>query len=207
MLTSKQLRRYGKPMVFGALLIPFVWLVYNWWHLFERVPHDLGFNPQETSNRFSGDWAMRILLLSLAVTPFSTLVRSPKPIMFRRMIGLFGFFYVCVHITSYIWLDLRLNWLELWADVTKRLYIMVGMGALLLLVPLAITSTKGWVKRLGSRRWKKLHKLIYFIAPMVILHFFMMRKGFQIEPLLYGFLLVVLMVLRLPVIKRAVSRP
>ena len=203
MLTVKQLRRYGKPLVFSALLIPFLWLAYNWMQVFARMPHDLGFNPQETSNRFSGDWAMRILLLSLAMTPLSKIFKSPKPILFRRMVGLFGFFYVCVHFSSYIVLDLQFSWAELWADILKRIYITIGMLALLMLIPLAVTSTKGWIKRIGAKRWQKLHKMIYVIAPLVIIHFFMMRRGFQLEPLIYGAILLALLAFRLPKFKRA----
>ena len=202
MLTVKQVRKYGKPLVFGLLLIPFLWLVYNWSQAFARMPHELGFNPQETSNRFSGDWAMRIILLSLAMTPLSKFFKSPKPILFRRMVGLFGFFYVCVHFSSYIWLDLQFAWTELWADIVKRIYITIGMLASLLLIPLAVTSTKGWVKRMGARRWQALHKLIYVIAPLVIVHFFMMRRGFQLEPLIYGAILLGLLAFRLPKFRR-----
>lgn len=206
-VTTAQLRRYGKPLVFTLLLIPAAWLTYNWWQAFQYQPHGLGFNPQETSNRFTGDWAMRILLLSLAVTPFSKLIKSVKPVLFRRMIGLFAFFYVCLHIASYVWLDMAFDWPELWADVTKRIYITVGMTAFLLLAPMAVTSTKGWMKRLGARRWQRVHKLVYVAAPLVIIHFIMMRKGFQYEPLIYGAILMLLFILRVPVVRRFVSRP
>ena len=197
-LSTKQLRHYGKPVVFAAMLIPAVWLVYNWYLAFNYQPNGLGFNPQETSNRFTGDWAMRILLISLALTPLSKLVKSPRPILFRRMVGLFAFFYVCLHITSYVWLDMLFAWGELWADVLKRIYITIGMTSFLLLIPLALTSTKGWVKRIGARRWQRLHQLVYVIAPLVIIHFTMMRKGFQLEPLIYGAILAGLLAFRLP---------
>jgi len=201
-LSAAVVRSYGKPLVFTVLLIPALWLSYNWWLAFQFQPHGLGFNPQETSNRFSGDWAMRILLLSLAITPLSTLLKSPMPIMFRRMIGLFAFFYVCLHITSYIWLDIAFNWPELWTDITKRIFITVGMAAVLLLLPLAVTSTKGWIKRLGARRWRRLHKFVYIAGPLVIIHFFMMRKGFQYEPLIYGGILALLLMLRISAVRR-----
>lgn len=190
------LRRYGKPVVFAACLIPFAWLVFNWWQAFAGNPHDLGFNPNETSNRFSGDWALRFLLVTLALTPLSKILRSPKPVLFRRMLGLFAFFYVCVHMLSYLWLDLLWDWAGLWADIIKRVYITVGMAAFLLLIPLAVTSTKGMIKRIGAKRWQRLHRLIYIIAPLAVLHFFMMRKGFQIEPLVYGAIFLALMAFR-----------
>lgn len=194
--TTNQLRRVGKPIVFLAMLVPAIWLVWNWWLAFQYQPNGLGFNPQETSNRFTGDWALRFLLLSLAVTPLSNLIGSAKPILFRRMIGLYAFFYVCLHITSYVWLDMLFDWVELWADVMKRIYITVGFAAFLLLLPVAVTSTKGWVKRLGARRWQRLHKVVYVIGVLVVVHFIMMRKGFQIEPLVYASILAVLLALR-----------
>lgn len=207
-LTASQLRRYGKPIVFTLLSIPALWLTYNWWLAFNFQPHGLGFNPQETSNRFTGDWAMRILLLSLAVTPLSKIVKSSKPILFRRMVGLFAYFYVCIHITSYVWLDMAFDWPELFADVVKRIYITIGMTAFLLLTPLAFTSTKGWVKRMGGKSWQRLHKLVYLAAPLVIIHFIMMRKGFQYEPLIYGAILLALLAFRMPkLFKRRVSLP
>lgn len=194
--TTKDLRRFGKPLVFAAMLVPAVWLAWNWWLAFGYQPNDLGFNPQETSNRFTGDWALRFLLLSLAVTPLSRLLKSSKPILFRRMIGLFAFFYVCLHITSYVWLDMLFDWQELWADVLKRIYITVGFSAFLLLVPLAVTSTAGWVKRLGARTWQRLHKSVYMVGVLGVIHFIMMRKGFQVEPLIYAGILFLLLALR-----------
>ena len=188
-ISTENLRRFGKPIVFLAMLVPAVWLAWNWWLAFQYQPNGLGFNPQEMSNRFTGDWALRFLLLSLAVMPLSKILKSPKPILFRRMIGLFAFFYVCLHITSYVWLDMLFEWAELWADVLKRIYITVGFAAFLLLVPLAVTSTKGWVKRLGGKKWQKLHKSVYVIGLLAIIHFIMMRKGFQIEPLVYAAIL------------------
>lgn len=196
-ISTQQLRRYGKPVVFVLMLLPALWLTWNWWLAFQFQPNDLGFNPQETSNRFTGDWALRFLLLSLAMTPLSGLLKSPKPVLFRRMTGLFAFFYVCLHITSYVWLDMLFNWPELWADVLKRIYITVGFTAFLLLLPLAITSTRGWVKRLGARRWQRLHKAVYAIGVLGIIHFIMMRKGFQAEPLVYAGILAALLAYRI----------
>ncbi|UTW60094.1 sulfoxide reductase heme-binding subunit YedZ [Kordiimonas sp. SCSIO 12603] len=205
-ITNKQLRMVGKPIVFALMLIPAVWLSWNWYQAFQYLPNDLGFNPQETSNRFTGDWAMRILLISLALTPFSKLIKSPKPVLFRRMIGLFAFFYVCLHIISYVWLDMLFDWAELWQDVLKRLYITVGLGAFLLLIPLAVTSTQGWVKRMGAKSWQRLHKVVYAVGVLVIIHFAMMRKGFQIEPLIYGGILGLLFVLRIKAVQQVFRR-
>lgn len=205
-ITNKQLRMVGKPIVFALMLIPAAWLTWNWIQAFQYLPNDLGFNPQETSNRFTGDWAMRILLISLALTPFSKLIKSPKPILFRRMIGLFAFFYVCLHIISYVWLDMLFDWAELWQDVLKRLYITVGLGAFLLLIPLAVTSTQGWIRRMGAKSWQRLHKAVYAVGVLVIIHFVMMRKGFQIEPLVYGGILGLLFVLRIKAVQQVFRR-
>lgn len=202
-LSTENLRRFGKPLVFLSALLPFLWLAMQWQQAYSGADHGLGFNPYETSNRFSGDWALRFLLIALAVTPLSKLLKSPKPILFRRMVGLFAYFYVWVHLMSYLWLDLGFAWPELWADILKRIYITVGMTAFVLLTPLAITSTKGFIKRLGAKRWQKLHKLVYVIAPLAVIHFFMMRKGFQLEPLVYGAIYLGLMAFRLKRQKRA----
>lgn len=189
--------RFGlKPLAFVTMLLPFLWLAYSWYFAFQGLPNGLGVNPQEASNRFTSDWALRFLLLTLAVTPFSKLIKSPKPILFRRMIGLYALFYAVAHVTSYVWLDLYFAWGDIWADILKRTYITVGMAALLLLIPLGITSTKGWIRRMGSRRWRKLHMAVYVIAPLAVIHFFMMRKGIQIEPLVYGAIYLALMVPR-----------
>lgn len=205
-ITTNQLRKYGKPIVFLMLLVPAIWLVWNWWLAFQYQPNGLGFNPQETSNRFTGDWAMRILLISLSLSPLAKLMKSPKPILFRRMVGLFAFFYVCLHITSYVWLDMLFDWVELWADVMKRLYITVGFAAFLLFIPLAVTSTKGWIKRLSARRWQALHRSVYVIGVLVIVHFIMMRKGFQAEPLIYAGVLATLYLLRVKRVRMIMGR-
>ena len=195
-VTTPQLRKFGKPLVFGLLMLPAIWLAWNWWLAFQYQPNGLGFNPQETSNRFTGDWALRILLVSLAITPLSKLINSPKPILFRRMVGLFAFFYVCLHVTSYVWLDMLFDWNELWMDVMKRIYITVGLAAFILLVPMAVTSTKWWVKRMGAKSWQRLHKAVYAVGVLAVVHFIMMRKGFQVEPLVYAGILAALLVSR-----------
>lgn len=196
-VTAKQLSKYGKPLVHFALLVPLVWLVYGWWQAFQGLPNWLGFNPNEMSNRATGDWALRVLLLSLAVTPLGLIFNTKKLIVFRRMLGVWAFAYVCVHITSYVWLDMLLDWTELWKDVLKRIYITVGMTAFILLIPLVMTSTAKSVRRVGAANWKKLHKSVYFIGVLAVIHFFMMRKGLQLEPLVYGAILLALFAVRL----------
>lgn len=200
-VSARALKRYGKPVAFLLLSLPAAGLVTNWVLAFAGEPHGLGFNPHETSNRFSGDWALRILLGGLALTPLANALGTQKPILFRRMMGLFAFFYVLLHIVSYVWLDLLLDWTALWQDIVKRTYITVGMAAAVALVPLAWTSTSGWVKKLGARRWKRLHRLVYLIVPLALLHFYMMRKGIQAEPLIYAAIFAGLMLLRLPAVR------
>ena len=207
MTVSNKLLRFGlKPLAFLAMLTPAIWLVHEWWLAYQFLPNGLGVNPQEASNRFTGDWALRFLLVSLAVTPLAKILNSPKPILFRRMTGLFAFFYVCLHMLSYIWLDLLFDWAQLWDDIMRRIYITVGMAAFLLLIPLAITSTKGMIRRVGARRWQTLHKAVYVIAPLGVIHFFMMRKGFQLEPLVYGAIFLGLMAFRLKPVQKLLRR-
>lgn len=201
-------RRTGKPLLHGLAAIPLLWLLVNWVFLFSGMPHDLGFNPQETSNRFSGDWAMRILLITLAVSPLIVLTGSKVWIQYRRMLGLWAFFYGFLHIVLYVGLDLLFDLSALWEDILKRTYITVGMGAFLLMVPLAWTSRARKIREMGAKAWKRLHTLIYIIAPLVILHFFMMRKGLQMEPLIYGAIFLALMALRrIPKRRKAVRQP
>lgn len=193
-----RLLRHGaaKPVIFTACLLPLGWLV---WSLFGD-PSPSGAivaNPQEYLNRYLGDWALRLLLAALALTPLRGVTRVNSLMRFRRMLGLYAFFYACLHVVSYAWLDQGLNWPELWKDIIKRTYITVGMASFILLLPLALTSWNAMIRRLGARRWRRLHQLVYVIAPLVCLHFFMMRKGFQVEPVIYGVICIMLLVYRI----------
>lgn len=156
----------------------------------------LGANPIEAINRTLGDWALRFLLISLAVTPLRRLGWSAIARM-RRMLGLYAFTYAVLHVTSYVVLDNFFDWAGIFADILKRQYITVGMIALLLLVPLAVTSTDAMIRRLGGRRWRKLHRLVYPAAILAVLHFFLMVKADLREPILYGVILAVLLGWRL----------
>ncbi len=180
-----------KIAVFLFALAPFGWLV---WGLAEG---SLGPNPAEASNRFLGDWALRFLLVALAVTPLRTLTGRAEVMRFRRMLGLFAFFYAAMHVTSYVVLDQFLDWAAVWADIVKRNFITVGMLAFLALVPLAVTSTQGMMKRLGGRRWKRLHRLVYPAAVLAVAHYYMMIKAGKAEALVYGAILAVLLAIRL----------
>ena len=183
--------RLVKPLVFAASLGPLAWLV---WLAFNG---GLGANPIELINRYLGEWALNFLLLSLALSPLSRLPGMRKAVSYRRMIGLFAFFYVCMHLSSYVILDQFFDWAAIWKDIVKRVYITLGMGAVLMLIPLAITSTNKAIKRLGAKRWKALHRLVYPAAVLAVIHYIMMVKADLREPLIYAAVLAVLLGLRL----------
>lgn len=187
---SRFWRHMGKPLVFTLCLLPFVMLV---WQLLTDA---LGANPIEAFTRQSGEWGLRFLLITLAVTPLRQLIKQAWPLRYRRMLGLFAFFYVCIHLSSYIVLDQFFDWSEIWADILKRPFITVGMTAFVLLIPLAVTSNKAMMKRLG-RNWQRLHRLVYIIAICATLHFFLLVKADLYWPTIYAVILLVLLSFRL----------
>lgn len=176
-----------KPFVFAACLIPFALLarkVFN---------EELGPNPVETLNRYTGDWTLRFLLITLAVTPLRQLTGWPYLVRFRRMLGLFAFFYVCLHFLSWVWIDKVFDWDEIVKDVIKRPFITLGFTCFVLLIPLAATSTHAMVRRLGGRRWRLLHRLVYGIGIGGVVHYLWLVKSDIREPLLYGAILAFLL--------------
>ncbi len=181
-------------LALAGVLSPLLWMAYQ--ALSGGVVSGLGANPIEAINRFLGDWALRFLLITLAMTPLKNLTGKPWPLRLRRMMGLAAFAYAVLHVSSYVMLDQFFDWNAIWGDIIKRRYITVGMIVITLLLPLAITSTAGAAKRLGSKRWKKLHKLVYPAAALGCLHFFWMVKADILEPTIYALVFVVLMVLR-----------
>ena len=189
MLTYQSGKKF-KPVLFILLLLPLVFLVYRFF------TNDLGANPIETINRYTGDWALRILLATLVFSPLIRITRINNIIQYRRMFGLFAFFYVCVHLTSYIVLDQYFDFGAIIDDVFKRPFITAGFSAFILLVPLAITSTNKMVERL-QYRWIQLHKLVYVIAILAVLHFWWMVKVDTREPMIYAIILAVLLGFRL----------
>lgn len=189
--------RWLKPAVFILSLTPLGWLV--WQGLFGY----LGVNPIETVNRFLGDWALRFLLIALAVTPLRRITGWAPLARLRRMLGLFAFFYVCLHLSSYLGLDLFFDWQSLIKDVVKRRYITLGMIAFALLIPLAATSTDGMIRRLGGKRWRRLHLLVFPVAALAVTHYWMMVKADIRQPALYGAVLAVLLGYRALVWARA----
>ncbi len=189
MLTNKS-GKIIKPVLFILLLLPLVLLAYRFYS------EGFGANPIETINRYTGDWALRILLLTLAFSPIIRIFRWNNIIQYRRMFGLFAFFYVCTHVTSYVVLDQFFDFSEIIDDVIKRPFITAGFSALILLIPLAVTSTNKMVERL-QYKWIQLHRLVYIIAILAVLHFWWMVKIDTREPMIYAIILAVLLGIRL----------
>lgn len=156
------------------------------------VAATLGADPVQFITHGTGDWALRFLLASLAMTPLRRMSGRPWPIRFRRLLGLYAFFYACLHLATYLVLDLGGYWPQIFADIAKRPYITVGFSAWLLLLPLAVTSTRGWIRRLG-RRWGQLHKVVYVAAVLGVLHFVWLVKSDLREPLIYAAVLALLL--------------
>lgn len=179
----------AKPLVFALSLLPLAWLVYG------AVANTLGANPAEALIRASGDWTLRFLCLTLAITPLRTWLGQPGLARFRRMVGLFTFFYGVAHFLSYAWLDMGLDAAAIVQDIPKRPFALVGFAALLLMVPLAATSFNRAIKALGAARWQALHRLVYATALLAILHFFWMRaaKNDFAEVAVYAAILAVLL--------------
>lgn len=161
----------AKPVVFALCLLPFVWLFYS------ALTNQLGANPAEALIRATGDWTLRFICIVLLVTPLRTVSHTPALARFRRMLGLFAYFYVVIHLFSYSGFDMGFDVGDIAKDIIKRPFILVGFLAFLLLTPLAATSFNRAIKALGARRWQLLHKLVYAISGLGLLHFFWMRAG------------------------------
>jgi sulfoxide reductase heme-binding subunit YedZ len=187
LLTSK----WTKVVVFLVSAIPFVQLS---WGL---LRNDLGINPVETLQHTTGDWTLRFLIFTLAITPLRKTFKLPELIRFRRMLGLFAFFYVVLHFVTYLGPDQSFNFSGMWDDVAKRKFVTVGFAAFLLLIPLAITSTTGWIRRLGGKRWQALHRSIYVCAILGVIHYYWLVKSDVRKPIFYGVLVGILLLWRL----------
>ena len=192
-LKSPSPRHIGwiKAAVFAACLIPVALLA---WRGFTG---GLGANPIEYITHSTGWWTLTFLLITLLVTPLRRLTGLNWLLRLRRMLGLFAFFHVCLHFTTYIWLDQFFDWMSIVKDVAKRPFITVGFSAFVLLIPLAATSTNGMVKRLGARRWQLLHRLVYAIAILGVVHYWWLVKKDITEPVIFALLLAVLLGARL----------
>jgi sulfoxide reductase heme-binding subunit YedZ len=187
LLTSK----WTKVAVFFICLIPLCGLVWRGFH------NGLGANPVEFIQLTTGDWTLRFLVFTLCITPFRKLLNLPDLIRFRRMLGLFAFSYLCIHFLTYLVLDQSLDLSAIWKDVAKRPFITVGFLGFLLLLPLAVTSTAGWIRRLGGRRWQMLHRAIYLAAACGVIHYYWKVKSDVRMPLFYGALVGILLLWRL----------
>ena len=186
-LTSK----WTKVVVFALCLIPLGMLVLR------AVHGNLTANPIEFITHTTGDWTLRFLVITLAITPLRKILRLPQLIRFRRMLGLFAFFYVCLHFSTWIGLDKFFDWTEMWKDVQKRRFITVGFTGFALLIPLAVTSTAGWIRRLGGKRWQMLHRAIYLSAIAGVIHYYWLVKSDVRKPLQYAAMVAVLLAWRL----------
>lgn len=185
-----------KALLFTAALLPAAWLVYR------AFMGHLGVNPVETIEHQTGDWALYFLLITLAITPLRRLTGWGGIVRLRRMLGLFCFFYATLHFSAWLVFDHFFDVMEMAKDIRKRPYVTVGFSAFVLLIPLALTSTSGMVKRLGGARWKRLHSLVYVIGTLVILHYLWLVKKDTYYPVLYGVMLIVLLALRAPLFQR-----
>jgi methionine sulfoxide reductase heme-binding subunit len=183
--------KWTKVVVFLVCLVPLARLVWRALHA------NLGANPVEFVQHATGDWALRFLIVTLSITPLRRLLSIPELIRFRRMLGLFAFFYVCLHFLTYIGPDQSFDMEGMWKDIQKRRYITVGFTAFVLLIPLALTSTAGWIRRLGGRRWQMLHRAIYASAVCGVIHYYWLVKSDVRKPLLYAAIVTVLLAWRI----------
>jgi sulfoxide reductase heme-binding subunit YedZ len=187
---DKTLRFALKPLVFLACLGPLATLA---WKVMQQ---NLGANPVDVITRSTGKWTLTFLLITLAVTPLRRLSGMPWLIRFRRMLGLFAFFYGSLHLMTYVWLDKFFDVPAMLHDIAKRKFITAGMTAWVCMLPLAVTSTTGWIRRLGGKRWQKLHRLIYLSASAGVIHFIWLVKADLRRPLTYGAVLAILLAYR-----------
>jgi methionine sulfoxide reductase heme-binding subunit len=181
----------AKRALFALCLLPLAYYGLGLWQ------DTLGANPIEAATRGLGTWALRLLLVTLAVTPLRRMTGWTWLLKLRRTVGLFVFFYACLHLVTYLWLDQFFDWLAIGKDILKRPFITAGMVAFAMLVPLAATSSNAMIRRLGGRRWQTLHRLIYPLAMVAVLHYTWMVKADASRPATYGAILALLLGMRL----------
>src|SRR5205809_5314355 len=186
----EQVLRILKVLVFVLCLGPLAVLVWKGFHEL------LGANPVDVITLTTGKWTLVFLLITLSITPVRKLAALPWLIRFRRMVGLYAFFYGCLHLTTYVWLDKFFDVPEMLHDIVKRRFITAGMTAFTLMLPLALTSTTGWIRRLGGKRCQNLHRLIYFSAAAGVIHFIWLVKADLRQPFTFGAVLVALLAYR-----------
>jgi sulfoxide reductase heme-binding subunit YedZ len=179
--------RFAQLAIFINSAVPLTLLGWDWYH------HRLGANPTEFATRTTGVLTLLFLILSLAVTPLRKLLGLPWMIKFRRLLGLYGFFYGCVHLLTYLWFDKFFGFGLIVEDIAKRPYITIGMASFLMLVPLALTSTQKSIKRLGGKRWNLIHSLVYVAAIGGVIHYYMLVKADTREPIMFGVVVAALL--------------
>jgi sulfoxide reductase heme-binding subunit YedZ len=194
-------RRWAKVAVFVLCLVPVAHLAWRAWS------GNLTANPIEYITHFTGDWAIRLLVATLAITPLRKLLGLPDLIRFRRMIGLFAFFYASLHFATWFGLDKFFDMHEILQDFVKRRFIIAGLATFLAMLPLAVTSTKGWIRRLGGRRWQMLHRLVYLAGITASVHYFWLVKSDIRLPALYATLVAILLAYRVVSWSRARRTP
>jgi sulfoxide reductase heme-binding subunit YedZ len=190
-----------KTGAFVLSLVPLGLLVWKGLH------EQLGANPVDVITRATGKWTLMFLLITLSITPLRKLAGMPWLVRFRRPLGLFAFFYGTLHLTTYVWLDKFFDTSEMLHDILKRKFITAGMTAFAMMLPLAVTSTKGWIRRMGGKRWQALHRLIYVSAAAGVIHFIWLVKADLRRPLTYGAVLAVLLTYRVAVWIMGKSKP
>jgi sulfoxide reductase heme-binding subunit YedZ len=183
--------KWAKVLLFVISLLPFAVLVW------QALRGELGPNPVEHLQHDTGDWTLYFLIATLAITPFRTIFTLPELARFRRMVGLFAFFYVSLHLLTYLGPDQSFSLSGMLKDVVKRPFVTVGFAAFVLLIQLAITSTKGWTIRLGGKRWRQLHRLVYVVGILGVIHYYWLVKSDVRKPLLFGVLVAILLLWRL----------
>lgn len=194
--------RWTKAVLFPLCLVPIGYAVWLGWLEYRAIAAtgvpagNLTADPIKWLTHFTGDWTLRFLVITLMVTPLRNLTNRPSLTQYRRMLGLFAFFYACVHFLIWMGPDKQFDVSELWKDILKRWYITVGMAGLLAMTPLAVTSTAEWVRRMGYKKWQKLHRLVYATTALGVIHFYLLVKSDIREPLMYGAILAVLMAYR-----------
>jgi sulfoxide reductase heme-binding subunit YedZ len=186
----------SKPFIFALCLAPLAWLGWRGYN------QNLGANPIEFITHATGDWTLRFLVFTLMITPARKQLGLPWLIRYRRMLGLFAFFYACLHFTTWIWLDKFFDPQEMAADLMKRRFITMGMLGFALMIPLALTSTTGWIRRLGGKRWQMLHRAIYFSALAGVIHYYWLVKSDIRRPVLYAVVVALLLGYRLVATRR-----
>jgi len=188
--------RWTKVVVFLACLAPFAVLAWRFYRATVLFELSLGANPLETMTHFTGDWTIRFLCATLAITPLRKLLGLPDLIRYRRMLGLYAFFYGCLHFMIYLYFDKLFAWREIVKDVAKRPFITAGFAALALMAPLALTSTAGWIRRMGGKRWQSLHRLVYASGVAAVVHYYWLVKSDVRLPLMYGAIVGALLLFR-----------